>query len=134
GTQGGNFSKYAIWLDRGFIRWDSGRDPLRNLAVMVGRFDNPFMSTEVMYDEDLGFDGVAVQGRYRLGKRVTPFVTAGAFPVFNTDLNFASNQPEKFASRDKWLYGAQLGADWMITDKANLKLAAAYYDFQDIQG
>ena len=134
GGQGGNFSKYAIWLDRGFIRWDSGRDANRNLAVSVGRFDNPFLSTEIIYDEDLGFDGVAVQGRYQLGKRFTPFFTAGAFPVFNTDLNFASNQPAKFESRDKWLYGAQLGADWKITDKANLKVAAAYYDFQDIEG
>ena len=26
-------------------------------------------------------------------KNVTPFLTAGAFPVFNTDFNFSTNQP-----------------------------------------
>lgn len=134
GGQGGNFSKYAIWLDRALIKYEAGNSPDRNLAVTIGRFNNPFMSTEILYDEDLGFDGLAVQARYKLGNRFTPFLTAGAFPVFNTDLNFASNQPSKFASDDKWLYGAQLGTDFKITDKINLKVAAAYYDFVDIEG
>jgi hypothetical protein len=132
--QGGNFSKYAIWLDRAFVKWEGGPSPDRSLALLLGRFDNPFFATEVIYDEDLGFDGLAVKGRYRLGKKVTPFFTAGAFPVFNTDLNFASNQPAKFASDDKWLYGAQLGADFKLADKVNFKLAAAYYHFDGVEG
>ena len=132
--QGGNFSKYAIWLDRAFVKWEGGSSPDRSLALLLGRFDNPFYSTEIIYDEDLGFDGLAVRGRYRLGKRVTPFFTAGAFPVFNTDLNFASNQPAKFASDDKWLYGGQLGADIKLAEKVNLKVAAAYYHFDGVEG
>ncbi len=132
--QGGNFSKYSLWLDRAFIKYETGPSPDRSLAVLLGRFDNPFFATEIIYDDDLGFDGLAVQGRYRLGKRFVPFITAGAFPVFNTDLNFASNQPAKFPSEDKWLYGAQIGTDWKLADKANLKLAAAYYGFQNIEG
>lgn len=132
--QGGNFSKYAIWLDRAFVKYETGGSPDRSLAVTLGRFDNPFFSTEIIYDEDLGFDGLAVQGRYKLGNRFTPFFTAGAFPVFNTDLNFASNQPAKFASDDKWLYGVQIGTDVKLAEKANLKLAAAYYSFDHIEG
>jgi len=134
GGQGGNFSKYSIWLDRAFARYDGGKSPDRGFSVLLGRFDNPFYSTEIIYDDDLGFDGFAVQGHYRLGKRFTPFFTAGAFPVFNTDLNFASNQPAKFSSEDKWLYGVQFGTDVKLTEKANLKVAAAYYDFQNIEG
>lgn len=134
GGQGGNFSKYSIWLDRGYLKWETGPTPDRNLGISIGRFDNPFFSTEIIYDEDLGFDGAALQARYRLGDRVTPWLVAGAFPVFNTDLNFASNQPAKFASNDKWLYGAQLGADVKISEKVSLKVAAAYYDFDSIEG
>ena len=63
-----------------------------------------------------------------------PFLNAGAFPVFNTDFNFSSNRPDKFASYDKYLYGGQLGVDWRINKEWNLTLAGAYYYFQNIEG
>src|SRR5690606_32122937 len=81
GASGGNFSKYAIWLDRGFLRYDWGRSPAKNVAIMLGRFDNPFFSTDIVWDDDIGFDGVALQARYEVAPGLTPFGTVGAFPV-----------------------------------------------------
>jgi Putative porin len=132
--QGGNFSKYAIWLDRGFIKYEVGGQPTKNLAITAGRFDNPFFSTEILWDDDVGLDGIGVQGKYEVLPGFTPFFAGGAFPVFNTDFNFASNRPAKFESNDKWLYAGQLGAEWKINRDVTLKFAAAYYDFQDIEG
>ncbi|EIP96895.1 hypothetical protein OpiT1DRAFT_01322 [Opitutaceae bacterium TAV1] len=133
-------SKYALWLDRAFLTWeapfhspDATRPPDTQLAFTVGRFANPFFSTDLIWDDDLGFDGIMGQVSRRIG-RITPFAVAGLFPVYNTDFNFSTNQPEKFKSDDKWLYGAQLGADWKITDAIKLKLAVAYYDFASIEG
>jgi hypothetical protein len=130
----GNFSKYAIYLDRGFLRYDLGRLPTKNLSLTVGRFENPFFSTEIVWDEDLGFDGIALQGRYEVATGIIPFGTIGAFPVFNTEFNFPSTQPAKFESDDKWLYGVQLGTDIRIRKDFNLKLAAAYYYFENVEG
>lgn len=132
GGQGGNFSKYAIWLDRGYLKYELG-DSDKKIALSLGRFDNPFFSSEVMWDEDLGFDGLALEGRYRVGD-VVPFAVAGAFPVYNTSLNYATNQPNKFDSHDKWLYGIQTGVDWKLHKDIDLKLAVAYYDFNKIEG
>ena len=132
--QGGTFSKYAIWLDRGFLKYEVGGLPTKTLAISLGRFDNPFFSTEIVWDEDVGFDGLGLQAKYEVVNGLTPFLAGGAFPVFNTDLNFASNQPAKFKSSDKWLYGGQLGADWKIHKDFNLKLAAAYYHFDNVEG
>lgn len=133
--QGGNFSKYSIWLDRAFIKYEAGGQPNKNLALMAGRFDNPFFTvSEVMWDEDLGFDGVAFQTKYEVFRGVTPFLAGGLFPIFNTDLNFSSNQPAKFESSDKWLYGAQGGVEFNLKDKVVAKVAAAYYDFHNVEG
>ena len=134
GASGGNFSKYAIWLDRAFLKYEAGADPDRRIAITGGRGDNPFYSTDLIYDDDLGFDGLAIQGRYRIAKGVTPFATLGVFPIFNTDFNFSSNQPAKFDSTDKYLYGAQLGTDWKLTKHLTLKTAAAYYQFDGAEG
>ena len=128
--QGGQFSKYSIWLDRAFLKWE----PTNSLAFTIGRFNNPFFSTVAIWAEDIGFDGMVFQSRYALRNGVEPFLTVGTFPVFNTDYNVASNQPAKFASRDKWLHAGQLGVDWKINDDWHAKIASAYYYFQNIQG
>ncbi|RRJ95714.1 hypothetical protein Ga0100231_024760 [Opitutaceae bacterium TAV4] len=128
-------SKYAIWLDRAFLRYDvPGFTSDKSLTLTVGRFNNPFFSTDLIWDDDLGFDGVLAQARYGIGRSITPFFTIGAFPVYNTDFNFSSNQPQKFKSDDKWLYGGQIGFDWKLTNDLSLKVGAAYYEFTNIEG
>lgn len=133
-AQGGNFSKYSLWLDRAFIKYEQGSWPDQHLAVTLGRFDNPFFATSMLWADDLGFDGAVLEARRSVGTKFRPFVTAGAFPVFNTDLNFATNQPAKFRSEDKWLAAVQTGFNLAPTDEINVKFGTAYYEFQNIQG
>jgi hypothetical protein len=132
--QGGNFSKYAIWLDRAFIKYEAGVDPDRHFEIVAGRFDNPFFSTDIVWDEDVGFDGISVKARYRVAEGVVPFISGGAYPVFNTDFNFSSNQPAKFKSTDKYLYGGQIGVDVKLPNKFQAKVAGAYYYFDGVSG
>lgn len=132
--QGGNFSKYAIWLDRGFLKWEVGSTKTGYLSASFGRFDSPFFSTEIMWDDDVGFDGFALTGKYEVVKGFVPFFAAGVFPVFNTDFNYSSLQPAKFESEDKWLYAAQIGFELTPMEKVKFKLAAAYYSFDNIEG
>jgi len=134
GASGGSFSKYSIWLDRAFLSYDAGPGDGQELKFMIGRFDNPFFSTDLQWDEDIGFDGLAIRGKVKINDCSSTFFTAGYFPVYNTDLNFATNNPSKFESTDKWLTGAQIGIDWKITDDLTAKLAIAYYDFNAIEG
>ena len=160
--QGGNFSKYAIWLDRAFVKYELWGEPRRDFVVEGGRFDNPYFTvSELMWDEDLGWDGFALKGRYRIGGEevpssqsyakddktaavslpahqtsisITPFATAGIFPIFNTELNFSSNRPDKFSSEDKFLYGGQLGSTFRFNSDFSAKIAGAFFDFYNIEG
>ena len=134
GGNGGNFSKYAIWLDRAFLSYDAGPGDGEELVFLIGRFDNPFFSSEIQWDDDLGFDGLAVRGKVRVNDAVSTFFTAGYFPVYNTDFNFSSNRPDKFESTDKWLTGAQLGFEWKVNEDLTVKAGLAYYDFNAIEG
>ena len=134
GASGGNFSKYSLWLDRAFISYDAGPGDGEELTFLGGRFDNPFMSTEIMWDEDIGFDGLALRGKVRMTDEVSTFFTGGYFPVYNTDFNFASNQSAKFESTDKWLSGAQFGIEWKIATDLTAKVSVAYYDYSNMQG
>ena len=132
--QGGNFSMYAVWLDRAFLKYELGGSPTNNLAISVGRFDNPFFSTSIIWYNEIAFDGLAVQGRREILEGVTPFFAAGAFPVFDTDLNFSSNRSQKFHSEDKWLYAGQVGTDCKINEDFSFKGAGAFYFFDHVEG
>ncbi|HSI11885.1 MAG TPA: putative porin [Chthoniobacter sp.] len=133
--QGGNFSKYQVWIDRAFLKYETGGQTNKNLAITVGRMENPFWDpTSIVWARDLGFDGIALQAKYEVATGITPFVNIGAFPVFNTDLNFATNNPSKFRSEDKYLYGAQLGTSVKITKDINAKVSGQYYYFYNTQG
>jgi len=132
--QGGDFSKYQLWLDRAFLRYEIGGAPDQDLTITVGRFDNPFMNTTMVWANDLAFDGLAASGKYGFGESVTPFFTVGAFPVFDTDLNFATNNPAKFKSYDKWLYAAQIGTTLDLGRDFAAKVGIAYYYFHNIEG
>ena len=162
GGQGGNFSKYAIWLDRGFLRYELAEEKTeepatppqkpstgkevsapktysqprdRRVIISLGRFDNPFYTpSDMVWSSNLAWDGIAAQGRYQIVRSFTPFISGGAFPFYNTDLNFSSNQPSKFASTDKWIYAGQLGFDWTPHKDFRVKAAGGYYHFEGAAG
>jgi hypothetical protein len=133
--QGGDFSKYQIWLDRAYIKYEVGGLPNKNLAVTLGRMDNPFFDpTTIMWSRDIGFDGAALQARYEVLPGITPFFNGGAFPIFNTDFNYATDNPSKFKSEDKYLFAAQLGSSFKITKDLTAKAAVGYFYFYNIEG
>ena len=135
GNSGGNFSKYPVWLDRGFIRYQNVN---QELAATIGRFDNPFWSpTDLVWYNELAFDGLAIQGKHQVNEWFTPFGVAGIFPLFNTPFNSTNNtfaaDPE-LGSRDRWLFGGQLGFGTHADAETQIRLAAAFYDFEGVQG
>ncbi len=127
---GGGFAKKDIWLDQGYLNWK----PTDELTLTGGRFANPFMSTDMLYSNDLNFDGVAAIFDHKLNHDWGVFGTVGAFPVDYTNDTSTSNGFDKEESDNKWLYGAQLGAKWAINSNNRLKGALAYSRFDDIQG
>ncbi len=42
--------------------------------------------------------------------------------------------PSKFSSHDKWLFGGQVGVNAKLDPNYTLRLAVAYYDFDNVQG
>ncbi|MGY4817019.1 putative porin [Pseudomonas chlororaphis subsp. piscium] len=129
-TLGGGFGKKDIWLDQGYLTWKATDE----LTLTGGRIANPFFSTDMLYSTDLNFDGVAAIFNHKLNRDWGLFGTVGAFPVEYTNDTSTSNGFDKEESDNKWLYGAQIGANWAINSNHRLKGALAYYRFDDIEG
>lgn len=126
-TLGNTGNKYSLVLDRAFVRVK----PIEDLSLWGGRLPNPFFSTDLVWDDDLNFEGVAASyapGALDPQREFKPFVTAGMFPLQEVENN-AGNR-----ARDKWLYGAQAGLEWVPGTRARFKLGGAYYAYRNVAG
>jgi Putative porin len=127
---GNDFNKVALVLDRAWLDFH----PDARWAVRGGRMPAPWQSTELVWDEDLGFDGLSGTYRHEWSPRLQQFGTLGAFAISNTDFNYPASSLSKENSRDKWLLGAQTGLQWRFDDRLAVHAAIAYYDFVDYEG
>ncbi|WP_218153737.1 putative porin [Variovorax sp. OK605] len=131
-TLGGGLSKKSVWLDQMWI----SHKPVDWLTVTAGRFGNPFMSSDLLYSNDLNFDGIAAQFDKKLtsNKDLSLFGTLGLIPLEYSSDNAPARNQIKMKSENKWLLGAQIGADWKIDDDNRVRGALAYYNFRNISG
>ena len=141
--QNTNFGKYAIWLDRAYatiqIPPRAGLKPGTVVRAYVGRMANPFWTTDLIYDDDLNFDGAALSMSIPVGGGVTIWGTGGAFVAYNTTFNYGvSSSFNAFGtglpSRDKYLFGGQVGADYKPLPEVQTKLAVGLFGYQNVQG
>jgi len=126
----GNLSKYNIWLDQAYLQFT----PADWSTATVGRMPNPFWTTDLLFDTDLNFDGLSAQFDYPVYKDTEVFLTAGGFPVFNTDFNFPSTSSDKVQSRDKYLLALQAGLAHKIDKDFSVKGAVGFFDFENLNG
>ena len=129
-TLGNDFNKVGLVLDRAWL--DFHPDP--RFGIRGGRMPNPWQSTELVWDEDLGFDGVSGSYRHDWSATLQQSATLGLLAIGNTDFNYPASSLSKENSRDKWLLGAQTGLQWRLDDRLEVRGAVGYFDFVDYEG
>lgn len=129
--QNGPFTKYAVWVARAFVK----AAPNDWFTAYAGRMPNPFWTTDLIYYDEIGFDGFAASATPRFDKTMSGFLTAGAFPVFNTAFNFGSASfDQSYPSTDGWLFAVQAGGEWQAAKQISTKFGAGYFDYSGISG
>lgn len=130
-TMGDYLTRDAIALDRAYLRWryrpiHPKLDRMPQLHLVGGRFANPFFSTDLVWDDDVNFEGAAIglTSDTEQWRPLNLFAAAGIFPLHE----------EAFSQRDKWFWGAQVGLEYRPRFDFALTLGLAYYDYQNIQG
>jgi len=98
-----------------------------------GRFENPWVGTDLVWYNDLTFEGLT--SAYRLNfssdndHRKDLFATFGGFPL----ASFSVTDPNA-EGQQKWLAGGQIGADIRFHDESRFRFAGTYYDYIHIVG
>jgi hypothetical protein len=123
--------KWNYSVQNAGIDWRFQNDrATRGFDFIAGRFDNPFLSTSLLWAEDLSFEGVAAKAMFDVFTRKEPGLQpgvsflVGAFPF----------QEVALAADDKWLYAGQIGLDVPFGKRNRFRLGAGYYQFRNITG
>jgi len=127
-TLGNSGKPQNIFLDRAYLKMTS---ELKDHIFYGGRMKNPWVSTDLIWDKDLNFDGLAYKYRpletdniFEEDRIFDSFVTIGAFPLDEIELS----------SDDKWLFGFQTGLNWSFNNQDKLDIIISYYDYRNIEG
>lgn len=134
-TLGNSFRNSQVVMDRAYVQYDGiNSDQYPYLTLSGGRIPNPWLSTDLVWDNDLSFEGGAATYRHNLAgsnslmdmddRNRTLFLTVGGF-----FLDEVAQSPN-----DKWLLGAQLGTRFIFDDQSMLEMGVAYYDYRNISG
>ncbi|MEI6825204.1 MAG: putative porin [Desulfuromonadales bacterium] len=119
-TLGDSLNKKNFLLDTAYMKWD----PYATLTLWGGRFANPWFGSDLVWDQDINFDGVAFSYKPKFSSTLSMFLTAGAFAI----------QEVEFSSHDKWLYAGQLGLQYRDDKRLTATVAAAIFDFENTVG
>lgn len=128
-TMGNTGARYQVGIDQAYVKYThQSNDSWRQFVFTGGRQASPFNSTDLVFDNDLNFEGLT--GYYRIALqrdqifRRFVFLTVGAYPIEEFEIN----------SDDKWLLAGQLGVDWRLESGTRLRFSGAYYDYQNMLG
>jgi hypothetical protein len=128
---GTNNEPFDIFVDLAYGEWRHGEaTDSRDFAIRGGRLPNPFVSTSLLFDDDLTFDGVT--GSYRqdmFGRDKAFFVNLGGFALLAESPNLVGG-----GANDKYWWGTQVGLEFDITEDLGLMLVGSYYDFVNVVG
>ncbi len=121
-TLGQNFNRHTFLLDRAFIKLD----PSEWASLSAGRFANPWFSTDLVWDDDLNFEGLAAGFKWpaQANRTLQPFATLGYFPV----------REHGGPRRARSMAGVQVGAQWEFSPLTRLKFGVAQYFFSGFAG
>lgn len=120
-TLGTYSNRYSLLLDRAYIRWQYRKE----FNVVAGRIANPWFGTDLQWDNDLSFDGVALQWTPKLASDIRGFATVAALPVQEVELS----------SADKWLFGAQAGATLAASPSSiGGRVGLGYFRYTNLRG
>ncbi|HEX4975536.1 MAG TPA: putative porin [Pseudomonadales bacterium] len=131
---GNENNPWSIYVDRAYVTFtDLDLDRYPWLVANVGRINNPFLTTDLLWDNDLAFEGASFTYKYNWVKEGLYFTDDDSRTLFANAGIFAVDESE-LTAQDKWLFAMQVGGEFIADDQSKLTLALGYYDYQNIEG
>src|SRR5258706_237027 len=120
-------SRKFIWVDAAFAKWT----PIHNgdwvVSAVIGKIDNPFLLSNMIWDYDINPEGGAIQVVKNFGENHV-LKTAGAFFVLDELNQHNATVPGIDPKHDPYVFGGQAVLESKWTPKFDTSLGVAAFD------
>ncbi|WCJ59937.1 putative porin [Fontisphaera persica] len=124
-TFGNNASKKYVYIDLAYGKWTAVNNPQWTVSVTGGKMENPFVTSDMVFDKDYTPEGAALQLQRRFNDVHTLALNGGGF-VLN-ELGGASHDSYLVGVQTRWEaqwslhFQTSLGVSWFgVSDVQNL--------------
>ena len=99
-----------IWIDAAYARWTAIKTTELTVSATVGKMDNPFALSNMIYDYDIDPEGAAIQLTHALNSQHTLKLSNAFFALdeINQTAGGGAGVSPISAGHDPYLYGSQL--------------------------
>ena len=122
-TLDGGFQSKEIWLDLAYLKWQP--ESMKDWAFLFGKTVNPFYragGNQLIWDDDLNPEGIAVQYKTDLNDKMSLFINGGGMWV-----------EESSSNADASLWGIQAGIKHIFNETNALTWGGSYYKYGNVQ-
>lgn len=111
-----NGTKKPVWVDAAYGKWSPINNSVWMLAATIGKMDQPFQVSPMVFDPDYTPEGAALQATYLINDQHSLAANTAAFVL--------DNSPG--TSRSPFLYGGQViwNANWAARVASSMGFAA----------
>lgn len=126
----GGFLKRDLWLDRAWLKVV----PTKWASITFGRFDSPFSSSDLLYDNDVNLDGIAAElnSENLLGRNLKITARGGAFPIDFGSSNAPLFEFDKIDTPQKYLFAGEIELSGKA-GRIDFRVGAGYHMFKNMQ-
>jgi hypothetical protein len=117
-TLQGNGTKKGVYVDAAYGKWTPINDGTWMVAGTIGKMDQPFQLSPMVFDPDYTPEGAALNSTYKINDNNSLAFNGAAFVI------------NQFNTRDPFMYGGQViwNANWTPKVASSLGLAALDID------
>lgn len=120
-------SRKFLWLDAAYAKWSPISTGDFNAAITIGKFDNPFQLSNMVYDYDIVPEGAVLQTSYKVSEHHS-IRGIGAFFVLDELNQGVGAIPSLGGTSDPYMYGGQLLFESKWTEKIESSLGIAAFN------
>lgn len=125
-TIGDNGSKKLVYIDQAYGRWYAFNGPDVTGALTLGKMENPFVISDMVFDQDYTPEGAGLQLGYRIDDQHSLKLNAGGFL-----LNELSTGGGQGYGKDPYLVGAQARWDAAWSKKISTSAGVSWFDVEN---
>ena len=120
-------SRKFLWVDAAFARWTPINNPYWTVSGVIGKFDNPFQLSNMIYDYDIVPEGGALSVLHNFSDTQVLKGVAAFFALDEINQGVGA-VPSINPEHDPFLYGGQMWLESKWTKNFETSLGAAVFD------